>query len=540
MRRSYLFSLIALLPALAACRTTAAPTAIAPTVIAPTVSASNLCKRAMANMDDGMWFDSDIADLMQAVKQDPDNSDYHLALGCAEVDRAGSLAYAAFMTDQWLNDQSKYPNDYAQWRADQNDPKSYDFGEPAPAPPQRGMRFRTKDDLTHLKLTGRQAVARIVALGQAAQKEWLQAVEMTKKPEQRAQAESVGGWGLEYEVKLLRDTDYENRHIPEAPNSDEAIAAFRAAVKDDPSNAAYWEGLGDAYAGTRMDDLSHAPAAVAAWKKSLSLGPGNTGLRFRLYLAQSKTDPKAALETLKQLAAADPSNSYVQYILAALLFKQVHYNEVYDRFTPDMEHMSKDQAAEHRTDIARELGANDNAQSERIAAEALSAIEKGNAGFQFERPSYAPPVPKVMWHAWSYWSSVERENDPSYILYGATLRDLARASGGYAAVAADKGDIDGGVRAARACMGMGLKLAGDWPLRDRESGDGDVIQTLVGAAIAAIGYADLELVYQIAGDPVMLQETTMEYAAFRQEERVYIAAVKQTLQTDPPHLYDNY
>ena len=164
----------------------------------PSTPAPELYQIAVKNLNDGHWFESAIGDLTEAVRQEPQNSDYHLALGCAEVDRAGSLAYAAFMTDQLLNDQAQYVKDYDAWLADQKDPKAEGYGSPAPVPPPFGLHFQTKDDLTHLKLTGRQALARVVELGTAAQAEWAQAVKLAKTPQERAQAENVQGWGLQY------------------------------------------------------------------------------------------------------------------------------------------------------------------------------------------------------------------------------------------------------------------------------------------------------------------------------------------------------
>jgi tetratricopeptide (TPR) repeat protein len=312
----------------------------------PKPTAPELYKRALGHLNEGLWFEAAIAELTQAVQLDPTNSDYHLALGCAEVDRAGSLGYAACMTDQLFNAQAQYPKDLAAWQAAQNDPNSDGFSDTAPvAPPD--MTFQVKDDLHHLTLTGKQAVARVIELGTAAQGEWRQAVQLAPTRQTRAQAESVQGWGLLSERRILQFTDYPEAKVPTAPKPMDAVVAFRSATKDDPDKAAYWEGLGDAYPYSEFDPDTEAPQTsyaldiIRAWQKSLALATGNTGLGFKLYEVQSRhttenppLDPKLALETLKTVAASDPGNSLLQYGLAALLFKQTHYSDVRDRVDP--------------------------------------------------------------------------------------------------------------------------------------------------------------------------------------------------------------
>ncbi len=49
----------------------------------------------------------------------------------------------------------------------------------------------------------------------------------------------------------------------------------------------------------------------------------------------------------------------------------------------------------------------------------------------------------------------------------AKLRELARACGGYARIAAAHGDGMGMQRGAQACIGMGMKMAGEWPTKDK-------------------------------------------------------------------------
>ena len=278
---------------------------------------------------------------------------------------------------------------------------------------------------------------------------------------------------------------------------------------------------------------------VAAWTKALTLKPGNTALRFCLFRAELKPDPKAALGTLTKAAASDPGNSYLQYELAALLFKQVHYSDVHDRYTSDMDAMSHDQMIQRRAEIAQELASKDDAASEQIASNALDAVERGNSGDHYAVPDYAPPVPKLLWHAWNYWGRFARLSGDDFSSM-ARVRELARATGGYALVSAHLGSEATASRAARACIGMGYKMAGDWPVRDQTPFDDGVLQALVGVAIASIGYADLQQVYTVTGNAVMEQSAQTEAAAYKARVTTYKAAVQQALQTEDTCLYDYY
>ena len=186
-----------------------------------------------------------------------------------------------------------------------------------------------------------------------------------------------------------------NVKSPALPKTQSVIAAFKAATKDDPTSTAYWEGLGDAYPLTLDGDAEQQAPIIAAWQKSLALKPKNTNLRYRLFLIQLKPDPKAALKTLALAAHSDPGNSYLQYELAGLLFKQVHYNDVRDKYIPGTENMTKEQLTQSRNAIAQKLADTDDAQSEKIADDAMTAIERGNAGTRFAPLEYTPPVPKI-------------------------------------------------------------------------------------------------------------------------------------------------
>ena len=81
------------------------------------------------------------------------------------------------------------------------------------------------------------------------------------------------------------------------------------------------------------------------------------------------------------------------------------------------------------------------------------------------------------------------------------------------------------VRASRDSIALGFKIAGDWPVKEDLAAGKTVINTLVGIAVAAIGYTTLQKVYEQAGDTAMAQQTAAEYEALKQRKKAYTQAV---------------
>lgn len=502
------------LPCLALTLLLAGPLAAQTT--APPTPAPDLYKRAAQSLREGHFFEGAIRDLAEAVRQDPTNAECHRALGDAGADRAGSLAYAAWMTDALLNARQSYPGELAAWRAAQGDPKSDDYGRPAPpAPPD--IKFQTRDDLKYLRLSGVQAVARIGDLGRAAQREWARAVQLSKTPEERAARESARGWGMLFLIRLLEQTGYPPEKMPGAPTRADAAKAFTAATKGDPTKPEYWQGLGDSYVYRPYGDETHEAQIVAAYGKAIALGKPNPSLRFKLYQVQLKDHPKEAYENLKAASLADPDNGYVQDLLAEALFQQVHYGDVYNKY-------KEGQTAAER---AQGLVAGDDDKSRAVAQDALAALERGIAANESYVPTYAPPVPKTLRRAWDYWNAWDPSADSplATLDQGVRLRNLARNVTGFAAVAAREGDTNNAVRACQDCVTLGLKLTGEWPVQDSSAANGETIQVFVGVAIAGIGYRELKDTYTLANQPLLSQQAEQKAEVLKQQQKAYLDAV---------------
>lgn len=493
---------------------------------APT-PAPALYKQAVLRLHEGHFFEAAMRELSEAVRQDPTNPAYHRALGDAEADRAGSLAYAAWTTDMLLNAREQYPIDLDAWQEAQKDPQSDDYGQPPPTRPP-DYQFQTKDDLHYLRLTGKQAVVRIGELGRAAQAEWKQSITLAKTPGERAEMENAQGWGLLFLVRLLERTGYPAKKIPGAPTRDDAVKAFTAAVKDAPDKAEYWQGLGDAYPYD-SDDKSHAEPILAAYGRALALGVRDPALRFRLFQIQRDEHPKEALATLRAAAASDPGNALLQWLLSEALFQQVHYG--------DVSNQTQGTAAER----AQALVARDNDADRQVAQEALAALERGLTARDYYVPIYRPSVPKTLRRAWDYWNFWEDITAGAFA-QSARMRNLARNAAGYADVAAREGNFGQAERAARDCIAVGLRLAGDWPLRDSSLLDSAVFNALVGVAIAAIGYNELGKVAALSGDPALISHVAVEAAAFKQRADAYRKAILEATSSedDANALWSNY
>ncbi len=473
---------------------------------------------AVSNLRHGHDFARCIQQLQYLVGRDGANREYHLALGCAEADRAASLGYAALWTKMLDDDRAKYPQSVADWQAARLDPKSDTYGDPRPTlPPLRT--FLTKDDNHPFLMPVSQAVAQINALTRDAQAQWKRTLQLSPTPALRAEAENVQGWGLQ-ELRLLSsgsitDNSTGLKGLLALPTQAEVIRLFTAATQDAPANAAYRQSLGDAqYANVKDDAFVSRPDALLSYKKSLALQPKNASLWFRVSRMTlkgetegGKADPQSATSALRQVIESDPDNAYPHYLLAGLLFAQTHYSDPHDK--------------SEKPDQDKALTADYDAAQQDAASAALAEIDRGNTCLRFAYPEYQPPYPAIL-TGFGIWTNLLRASDMSFFDY-AKLRELARACGGYARIAAAHGDALGLQRGARACIGMGMKMAGDWPVKDDGPGDGSVIAAVVGIAIASIGYADLVKGEGQIGDVLGMQQAQAEYDAFKQRQTAWRA-----------------
>lgn len=487
---------------------------------------------AVSSLKHGHDYARAVQQLQYLAARNDASRDYHLALGCAEADRAVSLAYAALWTKMLDDERAKYVQSLVDWQAAQRDPKSDANGTVRPdLPPLRT--FVTKDDNHPFLMPVPQAVVQINTLARDAQAQWKRALALSPTRALRAEAENVQGWGLQ-ELRLLSlsgitDNSTGLSGLLPLPTQAEVIRLFTAATQDAPANAAYWQSLGDAQHAAVKDSVfvSH-PDALLSYKKSLALQPKNAALWYRVYQITlkgetegGKADPQSALPALQHVIDSDPGDAYPHYLMAALSFRQTHYSDPRDK--------------SEKADQDKALTADYDAAQKDAASAALAEIERGNTCLRYENLKYQPPYPAIL-TGFGIWENVLRMFEGSMSDY-AKLRELARACGGYARIAAAHGDAFGMQRGARACIGMGMKMAGDWPFKDNKPGDSSVLPALTGLAVASIGYQDLVKGEGQVGDVPGMQAAQAEYDAFKQRQAAYTAAVMQNINATTTYDY---
>jgi len=479
--------------------------------------------------------------LRRAIKADPNNSDYHIALACADADRASSLEYANSY-QQMLNSEIKsYPQDLADWRKAQLDPKADDYGYPEPKLPKHRV-FATKDDGLPLTLSDSEVKKQVRLLALSAEKEWRLGIRFSSSRKSRGAAENSYAWGL----RLLRNFE-EDSFDSSLPNmSDSRITqAFHQATIDDPNNASYWEFYGY-YIGNKsgLPDQAADRDMSAAYRHSLAIDPNNPGLWMGLAKHDlgdtltaewdsSNEQMKMGEADIKMAIRYDPNSAYLHYWLAEILLNHTQYRNILNTPVPSYLPLIPQ--------VAKEVKKRDQI----LASEAIYQIKLGNkcALFQKQRLDDAD-VPQMMRPARDYWNIQDRLWNPvGQFPDFARNRNLARDACGYAYVLGYQGKTSEAIDAANAVIGVGSKMAGNWPYKDAIVGVGsdEGIQTLVAIAVDAIGYKCLERIAENSGDGALINQSEELSSVFNLRNTAFRAKMMAYLATqDESSLLDKY
>ena len=241
------------------------PPAAKPT-ISLDLSAAQHYEAATRNLRAGRSFERAAEQLREAVRQEPHNYRYPLALGCAYASRAASLAYAAEFARRLADDQQTYPQRLAEWQKAQQKPDDYLATFPRPEPPAPFALY-TRDDNRPFSMTPDQVQAAFDARSKDGAAAWEKAVSLTKTDQERAEAQYVRGWGLIVLEMYRSIPQFGTVRVPE-----EARKSLEAATRLDPENALYWQGLGDVHMGVvAAQPAAASREAKAAYEKSLAL-----------------------------------------------------------------------------------------------------------------------------------------------------------------------------------------------------------------------------------------------------------------------------
>jgi hypothetical protein len=162
-------------------------------------------------------------------------------------------------------------------------------------------------------------------------------------------------------------------------------------------------------------------------------------------------------------------------------------------------------------------------------------MEQGNACTNFAEPEYKCPVPAYLEGAWAYGRSMEHLMIfPVYF----PLRATARAAAGYAILAEFRKEPDEAMHTAGDAVKMGERVADKWPIRESAIGSQEFLQTLVGIAIASIGYEAQQDISRQTGNPQLIVRTDSAREQFNQRVKAYKAAMRPHI--GEPSLIDSY
>ncbi len=502
----------------------------------PGESAAECYQDAKPHLEAGKWFERSILQLKEAVRQEPNHPDYLLALGCAEANRVASLWYAETYAIEVPAMKKKYASDLADWQKAQLDPLSDDYGTPRPIETLMPFTPYTKDDHVNYTLTEKQAVSRMKSLGEDAVSRWSAALALVKDPLSRSQYEYVVGWGMEMLARsndfnvAMYYGDYPSVHVSALPYDRDAIDEFTQATKNDSGNYVNWQSLGDA---ENLSDDGDQTLAIADYRQALKLHTNNPPLWFCLYLLEYRWDePEPGISDLRQCIATEPMDAYLLYVLAASDFQVSRYDD--NSYNSSDLHDPAGVFTEHQQ-YDKKMMAQATAKDRQLASEALTSIERANSSELYVRPTYVSPVPALLLAAWDY-DERSREYEEAF-KPDSKLRNLARVLSGYADGCGAEGNLPEAERSCHGAIGIGMRMLGDWPTEENPDQGDYLIDRLVGAAIAAIGYKGLATVEQLYGTPAAYKSAKDDYDAFTSRVQAYRQAVDDAI---GQHMFDHY
>lgn len=473
--------------------------------ITPGLPAAQYYEAATLNLRRGRFFLRAAAQMREALKQEPDNFQYHSALGCALMNRAAAVAYAASHLGRFAQDKAKYTERLGTWEAGQKDRTNPLYGQARPVPPV----LRTKDDKKPFTLTMTESADQVTRLGTEAMAQWDEALKLAKTDAERAESEYVRGWGL----RLLRAYG-KIVHVEKLPAEAEVMESFAAATKLDPGNAAYWQALGDAFAGERFSATQsiHPKEAIAAYRKSLSIKDQNPILWYRLYQFLRDRDTAEAKQALEQAVRSDPGNAFLAYRMTAVLFAGTNYQNF------------RKTVADKGPDVAIETAKSIHTEANRDSArKAITFIERGNIAPAFVPVEYRPAMPELLKAIGNYQGMFGDLDVIDFSILSSFYLPVV----GYASAAALHGDVSEGIRASRALIGAGYKMMSDLLTPNVPLSLVQQVISVDAASVAYAGYSSLRRVYQEAGNETEAARVAMERATLEARVEARLRASKE-------------
>ncbi len=353
-------------------------------------STADLYRYATGLLKKGRTFQTAIDVLSEAIKREPGNVDYRLALGCAFADRFAAVARARRQALSLERDRSNYDFQRKEWEKAQSQPGHLAHGGP---PPQSPPDPTTPDDDAPFTLSPRESLRLLRDIGHSAVEAFGEARKLAqdRPAKERAETEFVRGWGL----FLLRDAAPDVvMDRPASPNggdlcipAEDVRDAFRACTQADPGEPAYWQSLGVAWVprdlligdlgnwadfmdGREIHKPQEVSAAIAAYRSALERRPASFDLLYQLALIALPTDPPLAADSLEKATKRPGSNATIWYLLADLRFRK-----------------AEQQKGSAAWDSRRK---------------AMRAVREGNGADVYENIPFRLPAPSLLAIPWEY------------------------------------------------------------------------------------------------------------------------------------------
>ncbi len=411
-----------------------------------------LYQDATESLKKGHRYNKAITALEVAVRRNPANAEYRLALGCAYAARFTSIAQAVQQAEAARDE---YKDKKERWNYAQTDAQSPRFGVAPPAPPLAGI---TSDDGASLTLTQAEVTQELARLGNKSVAAFDEASKRAAResPERLAELEYTRGWGLfllrlfgksvvkdastspvsEEKRVVLSGDKSENVYISQTQITD----CFRNAVSLAPQNPVYWHSFGLSFAPKYLymdksegngytayekrrpfHGTEEMASATNALKRALDLEPNRFDLLYQLSLLYSFNDSSKSVAYLEKAATRRGGNALLWYLLAEQKCRQAR----------------------------KESGA---PAKSAVRAEALQAIRRGNRAAQFEAILFVPPLPALLKRTWDDEAAFSYGGETRVLMYlDVALFDLIPEQ--------TKEEDDGGaLSSAQALMDMGAKV----------------------------------------------------------------------------------
>ena len=372
-------------------------------------ASADLYRKGNALIEKGKNLQTSLAMLTTLVARSPDNADYHLALGCANVARLSSWTYAKESAEMDTAVKGMSRRRLKIWLKMQDNPSLPLYGTPRPPEPPLPA---TPDDEKVFDPAQAGTTETIKNLARQALFHLREAYRFSRALplEKRAEIDYGCGWAmlqiyrdasdlvhfkatpLEITEKTRARTEEEKKSAQKEDDlrleQTEIIDLFRECTVFNKKKADYWSSLALAYAPTfltapsgtassseemqqftevsKQDNIKEADKCL---RSALSLKRDDADLLYQLALLNRNANPERAIKDLTRLISVK-NNAVLSYQLAQLHFQR------------------KEQSRE------------DKAIEEQEAA--LIALEKGNSASDYSIVSLTLPVIGRMKTSWNY------------------------------------------------------------------------------------------------------------------------------------------